>query len=175
MSKNNNSYIPILTLIIPFLLIVFLLQPCFYVLTLNIKGYGEVISQGKGSTFNLFTELAFSARIFFKEVYAMLDEARQVYFESFGRYLFAMLTYVFFMFSLSLLTINAKWKMFNIVVILFLFRLLTYFYGIMNIHENEIYIFSFSTNELKGLPTNIVNIGYACILYVYGIISRLKT
>ena len=44
----------------------------------------------------------------------------------------------------------------------------------LNIHENEIFIFHFSTYKLKGVPTNIVNIGYACILYVYGILSRLK-
>lgn len=174
MSKNNTSYFPIITLIIPFLLIVLILQPFFYIQTLNITGYGDAINQVKGTTFNLFTEPAHSVKIFSKEVHAMLDEARQVYFESYPRYVFAMLTYVFFLFSLSLLTINAKWKMFNVIVVLFLIRLFTYLYGIMNIQENEIAIFGFLTNELKGTPTNIVNIGYALILYVYGIVSRLK-
>ena len=174
MSKNNNSYLPIITLIIPFLLIIFVLQPLFYVQTLNITGYGQAISHAKSTSFNLFTELAYSVKIFSKEVHAMLDEARQVYFESYPRYIFAMLTYIFFLFSLSLLTVNAKWKMFDLIVILFLFRFFTYLYGIMNIHDNEINIFGFLTNELKGLPTNIVNIGFSCILCVYGIISRLK-
>lgn len=64
--------------------------------------------------------------------------------------------------------------MFNVIVVLFLIRFFTYLYGIMNIQENEIAIFGFLTNELKGTPTNIVNIGYALILYVYGIVSRLK-
>lgn len=174
MGRDNNSCMPILTLIIPFLLIIFVLQPLFYAQTLNIVGYGEVITQSRGASFNLFTELAYSVKIFSKEVYAMLDEARQVYFESYSRYVFAMFTYIFFLFSLTLLTVKAKWKMFNVIVILFLFRLYTYLYGLMNIHENEIFIFGFSTYGLKGLPTNIVNIGYASILYVYGIVSRLK-
>lgn len=174
MSENNNSYLPIITLVVPFLLIVFILQPLFYVQTLNIAGYGDVIGQTKTISLNLFAEASYSVNIFAKEVQAMLDEARQVYFESFLRYIFAMLTYIFFLFSLALLTIRAKWKLFNIIVILFLLRFFTYLYGIMNIHENEVVIFGFLTNELKGLPTNIVNIGYACILYVYGIVSRLK-
>ena len=174
MAKNNSSYLPILTLIVPFLLIVFVLQPLFYAQTLNITGYGQAISQAKSASFNLFIELSYGVKIFFREIQAMLDEARQVYFESYPRYIFAMLTYIFFLFSLSLLTIDAKWKMFNFVVILLLCRIFTYLYGIMNIHENEVVIFGFLTNELKGLPTNIVNIGYACILYVYGIVSRLK-
>ncbi|MGP1520985.1 MAG: hypothetical protein ACTTIZ_05765 [Treponema sp.] len=174
MSKNNTSYLPIITLIIPFLLIIFVLQPLFYVQSLNIIGCGDSFTQIKSASFTLFTEPAYSVNIFFKELYVMLDEGRQVYFESYARYLFAMLTYVFFLFSLSLITINAKWKMFNVILILFLFRFFTYLYGIMNINENEIFIFGFSTNELKGIPTNIVNIGYACILYAYGILSRLK-
>lgn len=174
MTENNNSYLPIITLIIPFLLIIFVLQPLFYGQTLNIASYGEVINQTKATSFNLFAEPAYSVNIFAKEVQAMLDEARQVYFESYFRYIFAMFTYVFFLFSLTLLTLNAKWKLFNLIVILFLFRFFTYLYGIMNIHENEVVIFGFLTNDLKGLPTNVVNIGYACILYVYGIVSRLK-
>ena len=174
MSENNNSYLPIITLVVPFLLIVFILQPLFYVQTLNISGYGDVIGQTKTTSLSLFAEASYSVNIFAKEVEAMLDEARQVYFESYLRYIFAMLTYIFFLFSLALLTIRAKWKLFNIIVILFLLRFFTYLYGIMNIHENEVVIFGFLTNELKGLPTNIVNIGYACILYVYGIVSRLK-
>lgn len=174
MAKNNTSYLPIFTLIIPFLLIIFVLQPLFYTYTLNAIGYGETITKSKGTSFTLFTEVAYSVKLLSKEVYAMLDEARQVYFESFARYIFAVFTYIFFLFSLSLLTIKAKWKMFNIIAILVLFRLFTYLYGIMNIHENEIFIFHFSTYKLKGIPTNIVNIGYACILYVYGILSRLK-
>lgn len=173
MTKDNDSYLPIITLIVPFLLIIFILQPIFYAQTLNIASYGQAINQTT-TYFNLFAEFVYSVDIFAKEVHAMLDEVRQVYFESYSRYIFTMLTYVFFLFSLSLLTIKAKWKMFNVVVLFFLFRFFTYIYGIMNIHENGIVVFGFLSHDLKGTPTNIINMGYACILYVYGIVSRLK-
>lgn len=173
MKEKNKSPLPIVTLIVPFLLVLLLLQPFLYsyVQTLFVQSPDTIQAT---SSYSLFFEQFLSLKIFLKQVYLVLDDCRQAYFEGFLYYLFFSFAYVFFLFSLAVFTINARWRMFNLLLVILAFRIFVLLYSVMNAHEAEFYIFSFSTNQFRGIPTLIIIIGTSSLIYLYGIASRYK-
>jgi len=109
------------------------------------------------------------------ELSQVLDDSRQTYFEGYKYHLFFSLSYVLFLLSLSLLTIKVKWKFFSFFIILLFLRVFIYLYCVMNFPSHELFVLTFSTYQLRGIPTYIITIGLSSLLSLYGIISRLKT
>lgn len=172
MKKERASICSSLTLLIPLVLIVLFLQPFLYSVTQRIVGLDA--SLFPNTPMNHFIEPAFSLKELAKEVYHMSDDWRQAYFEGYRYYLFFTLAYLYFLFSLATLIFNARWKLFNYLFILIILRALIALYSIMNNPDYQIYIFSFSTIQLSGIPTYIIMVGLSSIIYLYGILSSKR-
>lgn len=172
MEKDKASVLSSLTLLVPILLLVLLLQPFLYSVTQKIVGLDATFFTN--THLSRFIEPAFSLKELVKEVYYMADDCRQAYFEGYKYYLFFTLAYLYFLFSLTTLIFNARWKLFTFLFMLIILRILIALYSIMNIPDMQMYIFSFSTNQLKGSPTYIIIIGISSIIYLYGILSSKR-
>lgn len=170
--KSNKSWVPLMTLFVLLTVISLLVQPLLYSLTRNIANVGT--SDTLNLSLNKFLVPTYSLAEFLKEVFFILDDSRQVYFTGYVYYLFFSASFLIFLASLMPLTLKARWNFFNFFSILILLRFLIYMYAVMNMHDKEIYIFSFSTNTLRGIPTYIIIIGTSLLILLYGIISRLK-
>lgn len=172
MKEKNTSYMPFLAILVPLLFVNIALQPLLYSLTQNIPT--SQLQKASNISISAFVEPASHLKTFVKNVYVVLDDARQAYFEGYASYLFFALSYVAFLFSFSIFTLKARWNLFNLFILfLFLFAFIK-LYNIMNALEDQLYIFSFSTNQLKGIPTYIITIGISAFLYLYGLFFRLK-
>ncbi len=172
MKKKNASYAPLFSILFFLLIVAIFLQPLLYSLADKIN-LGELQSSNSASI-NNFIEPTSSLKELVKDIYTMLNDGRQAYFEGYYYYLFFALSYTFFLFSLSFFSLKAKWNMFNVFFIFLLLVGFVYVYSIMNIAERQLYIFSASTIALSGIPTYIITIGIASLLSLYGIASRLK-
>lgn len=178
MKHKNKSLLPIAMTLIPLLCVVLLLQPFLYsqLQLLASLESSHLVSSNMDSFLLVsnFSEQSYTLSSFIKQVYFMLDDFRQAYFEGYLQYLFLSITYVFFLFSLSSFTVEARWNFFNFLMFFLAFRLFILLYSIMNSAEAELYIFWFSSNQLKGIPSYIIGIGASSLLYLYGIVLRSK-
>jgi len=177
MKKKNKSFWSIATILIPLLLVILLLQPFLYshLKTLSLQNSSFALSTASdSSSVSHILQTSSTLNSFTKQVYLLLDDFRQAYFEGYLNYLFLSFTYIFFLFSLSIFTIKARWNCFNLLTFLLAFRLFILLYNTMNSSEAEFYIFWFSSNQLKGVPTYLISIGASSLIYFYGIVSRSK-
>lgn len=175
MERNNKSYLSIFTILIPLIPIVIFLQPFLYSFTSSLQEYNSSFSQVNSFSINRFMEPHIVLKSLLMELSQVLDDSRQTYFEGYKYHLFFSLSYVLFLLSLSLLTIKVKWKFFSFFIILLFLRVFIYLYCVMNFPSHELFVLTFSTHQLRGIPTYIITIGLSSLLSLYGIISRLKT
>lgn len=177
MKNKNKSFCSIATILLPFLLVILLLQPflysCLQSLSLQSSNATSAIISN-ASSISHFLQASYSLNSFIRQVSLILDDFRQAYFEGFLRYLFLSFTYLFFLFSFSIFTIKARWKGFNLLTFFLMLRVFVLLYSMMNSAEMELYIFGFSSNQLKGVPSYIVSIVASSLIYCYGIVSRSK-
>ena len=177
MKNNNKSFLPIAVILIPLLLLVLTLQPFMYsylrVLSLQSTLFTSNTVDAS-SSISHFLQTSSTLNSFLRQVYLILDDFRQAYFEGFLQYLLLSFAYVFFLFSLSIFTIKARWKGFNLLAFLLTFRIFILLYSVMNCPEAELYFFWFSTNQLKGFPTCIISIVVSSLICFYGFFSRVK-
>ena len=175
MRKRNTSFLPLLTIIFPLVLLILFLQPLLYSYLHAVSLQSSTfISTTTSTSASQFLQLPFILNLFIKQVFFMLDDFRQAYFTGYLRYLFLSFSYVFFLFSFSIFTIKAHWQLFNLLSFLLVFNLFVFLYNVMNAPGSELYVFWFSSNALKGLPSQIITVGASSLIYFYGIASRFK-
>lgn len=170
--KSNKSWAPLMTLFVLLALVAFLLQPLLYSLSQNIVSIDT--TGGVNLSLNKFLTPTYMLAEFLREVFFILDDSRQIYFTGYIYYLFFSASFLLFLASLMPLTLKARWSFFNFFSTLILLRFIIYMYAVMNMYDKELYIFSFSTNTLRGIPTYIITIGVSLLILLYGIVSRLK-
>ena len=175
MKKKNKSFLPIALILFPLLLVVLVLQPLLYsyLKVLSLQSI-DVSSSIASSSILQFLQVSSVLSSFTKQLYFMLDDFRQAYFEGYIYYLFFSFTYVFFLFSLSIFTTKARWNFFNLLIFFLTFRFFIFLYNVMNSADAELYIVWFSSNQLKGVSSYIISIGISSLIYFYGIVSRVK-
>lgn len=166
--KENIRFIHFFLVAVILMIVLFAVQPFLYSIKYNLEN----------GTDNILTETELNMDFFQMDeglenikhdIEKILKDLQDSYTESYLKYLLFASAFSFFLFSLWSLTVNVKWKILNVMLIIITFRVFLFFYAYIC---NEKYLYSlFSMKESIDFVLYLIIVLTGLVFFLAGFIS----